>query len=147
MAHARRLPSHAGGALPVSRIASEVGRGQGCLVRRFTEQTGLAPKTTARVLRFHRAVGLPTRERAQPTEATAVCGFYDKAHLNREFRAPAGSTPGRMVAARVVGEPSPRERPGRIRPKSVGPRVDGLPAHGGSGTWVRATPRGWPGRR
>lgn len=102
VAHAWRLLSHAGGAIPVSRIAAEVGWSQGYLVRRFTEQVGLAPKTTARVLRFHRAVGLLTRERAYPTEATAVCGFYDQAHLNREFRALAGTTPGRMAAARVT---------------------------------------------
>ncbi|WP_328302412.1 helix-turn-helix domain-containing protein [Streptomyces sp. NBC_00435] len=102
VSHAWRLLSRAGGAIPVRRIAAEVGWSQGHLVRRFTEQIGLTPKTSARVLRFHRAVGLLTREGANPTEVTAACGFYDQAHLNREFRALGGTTPGLMAAARVA---------------------------------------------
>ncbi|MEV8530491.1 AraC family transcriptional regulator [Streptomyces sp. NPDC051211] len=102
VSHAWRLLSRAGGAIPVGRIAAEVGWSQGYLVRRFTEQIGLAPKMSARVLRFHRAVALLTREGANLTEVTAACGFYDQAHLNREFRALADTTPGRMAAARVV---------------------------------------------
>ncbi|MFE3553601.1 helix-turn-helix domain-containing protein [Streptomyces sp. NPDC059193] len=100
--HAWRLLSRSGGAIPVGRIAAEVGWSQGYLIRRFTEQIGLTPKTSARVLRFHRAVRLLTREGANPTDVTAACGFYDQAHLNREFRALAGTTPGRMAAARVA---------------------------------------------
>ncbi|GAA3252614.1 AraC family transcriptional regulator [Streptomyces lavendulae] len=100
--HAWRMLTRAGGSLPVGRIAAEVGWSQGHLVRRFTEQVGLTPKASARVLRFHRAVGLLTRDGLTPTEVTAACGFYDQAHLNREFRALAGTTPGRMAAARVA---------------------------------------------
>ncbi|MEV7520464.1 AraC family transcriptional regulator [Streptomyces sp. NPDC091371] len=100
--HAWRLLSDAHGNLPVARIAAEVGWSQGHLVRRFTEQVGLTPKMSARVLRFHRAVRLLTREDATPTRVTAACGFYDQAHLNREFRALAGTTPGRMATARVA---------------------------------------------
>ncbi|MER7467521.1 AraC family transcriptional regulator [Streptomyces sp. NPDC097981] len=100
--HAWRLLSRAGGAIPVSRIAAEVGWSQRYLACRFTEQIGLTPKTSARVLRFDRAVKLLTREGGQLTEVAAVCGFYDQAHLNREFRALAGTTPGQMAAARVA---------------------------------------------
>lgn len=102
VSHAWRLLSRAGGDIPVGRIASEVGWSQGHLVRRFTEQVGLTPKMSARVLRFHRAAGLLTREGANLTEVTAACGFYDQAHLNREFRALADTTPGRVAAARVA---------------------------------------------
>ncbi|MEU7062353.1 AraC family transcriptional regulator [Streptomyces sp. NPDC046161] len=100
--HAWRLLSRAGGAIPVGRLAAEVGWSQGHLVRRFTEQIGLPPKTSARVLRFHRAVGMLARGGVNLTEITATCGFYDQAHLNREFRDLAGTTPGRMAAARVA---------------------------------------------
>ncbi|MFD9301950.1 helix-turn-helix domain-containing protein [Streptomyces sp. NPDC060048] len=102
VSHAWRLLSRAGGAIPVGRIAGEVGWSQGHLIRRFTQQIGLTPKASARVLRFHRAVRLVTREGAGPTEVTAACGFYDQAHLNREFRALAGTTPGQMAAACVA---------------------------------------------
>uniref|UniRef100_A0AAU2JZA0 AraC family transcriptional regulator n=1 Tax=Streptomyces sp. NBC_00049 TaxID=2903617 RepID=A0AAU2JZA0_9ACTN len=102
VSHAWRLLSRAGGAVPVREVAAEVGWSQGYLVRRFTEQVGLTPKTSARVLRFHRAVRMLTREGVNPAEVTAACGFYDQAHLNREFRALAGTTPGRTAAARVA---------------------------------------------
>ncbi|MFE5773194.1 helix-turn-helix domain-containing protein [Streptomyces sp. NPDC056485] len=100
--HAWRLLVRAGGAIPVGRIASEVGWSQGHLVRRFTEQVSLTPKTSARVLRFHRAMRLLTREGSNLTEVTAACGFYDQAHLSREFRALAETTPGQMAAARMA---------------------------------------------
>ncbi|MFF4852961.1 helix-turn-helix domain-containing protein [Streptomyces sp. NPDC001194] len=102
VSHAWRLLSRAGGAIPVGRIAAEVGWSQGHLIRRFTEQVGLTPKMSARVLRFHRAARLLTREGANLTEVTEACGFYDQAHLNREFRALAETTPGRVAVARVA---------------------------------------------
>lgn len=102
VSHAWRLLVRAGGTIPVAGIASEVGWSQGHLVRRFTEQVGLTPKMSARVLRFHRAMRLLTREGSNLAEATAACGFYDQAHLNREFRALAETTPGRIAAARVT---------------------------------------------
>ncbi|MGW6691083.1 helix-turn-helix domain-containing protein [Streptomyces sp. NPDC054961] len=102
VSHAWSLLSRADGAIPVGRLAAEVGWSQGHLVRRFTEQVGLTPKMSARVLRFHRAVRLLTREGANPTDVAAACGFYDQAHLNREFRALGGTTPGQMAAARVA---------------------------------------------
>ncbi|MFD9357134.1 helix-turn-helix domain-containing protein [Streptomyces sp. NPDC060031] len=102
VSHAWRLLCRAGGAIPVGRIAAEVGWSQGYLVRRFTEQVGLTPKMSARVLRFHRAMSLLTGERAHLTEVAAACGFYDQAHLNREFRALAETTPGQLAAARVA---------------------------------------------
>ncbi|ATL26632.1 Transcriptional regulator, AraC family [Streptomyces formicae] len=100
--HAWRLLSRSGGAVPVAGIAAEVGWSHGHLVRRFTEQVGLTPKTSARVLRFHRAVRLLARETANLHEVAAVCGFYDQAHLNREFRALADLTPGRLAAGRLA---------------------------------------------
>ncbi|MGW6703275.1 helix-turn-helix domain-containing protein [Streptomyces sp. NPDC054956] len=102
VSHAWRLLSRAGGSIPVARIAAEVGWSRGHLVRRFTEQVGLTPKASARVLRFHRAARLLTREGAHLTEVTTACGFYDQAHLNREFRALAATTPGRMAVARMA---------------------------------------------
>ncbi|MFJ4776384.1 helix-turn-helix domain-containing protein [Streptomyces sp. NPDC088762] len=100
--HAWRLLARADGAIPVARIAAEVGWSQSYLVRRFTEQIGLTPKVSARVLRFHHAVHLLGHKGASPSEVTASCGFYDQAHLNREFRALAGTTPGQVAAARIA---------------------------------------------
>ncbi|MEU9035308.1 AraC family transcriptional regulator [Streptomyces sp. NPDC048352] len=102
VSHAWRLLARADGAIPVARIAAEVGWSQSYLVRRFTEQIGLTPKVSARVLRFRHAVHLLGHKGASPSEVTASCGFYDQAHLNREFRALAGTTPGQVAAARIA---------------------------------------------
>ncbi|MFF0740399.1 helix-turn-helix domain-containing protein [Streptomyces sp. NPDC004111] len=100
--HAWRLLMRSGGTIPVARIAAEVGWSHGHLVRRFTHQVGLTPKTSARVLRFHRSVELLSRQWTDLSELAATCGFYDQAHLNREFRALADVTPSGMATARRV---------------------------------------------
>ncbi|MDX2934297.1 helix-turn-helix domain-containing protein [Streptomyces ipomoeae] len=100
--HAWRLLAGSAGATPIARIAAEVGWSQGYLIRRFTQQIGLTPKASARVLRFRHAVAMLNRGVASLTEISTACGFYDQAHLNREFRAIAGITPGRILASRRV---------------------------------------------
>ncbi|MGW0708216.1 helix-turn-helix domain-containing protein [Streptomyces sp. NPDC002643] len=100
--HAWRLLTGSAGVVPIARIAAEVGWSQGYLIRRFTQQIGLTPKASARVLRFRHAVAMLGRGTASLTEISTACGYYDQAHLNREFRAIAGTTPGRMIAARRV---------------------------------------------
>ncbi|MFD8143933.1 helix-turn-helix domain-containing protein [Streptomyces sp. NPDC059708] len=100
-----RLLTRSAGAVPIARLADEVGWSGSYLVRRFTEQVGLTPKTSARVLRFRRAARLLSRGPVDLAAIAAGCGFYDQAHLTREFRALAGLTPGRMAtAARPVDE-------------------------------------------
>jgi AraC-like DNA-binding protein len=100
--HAWRLLYGSAGAIPIARIAAEVGWSQGYLIRRFTQQIGLTPKASARVLRFRRAVAMLGRGAASLTEISTACGFYDQAHLNRDFRAIAGTTPRQMMASRQV---------------------------------------------
>ncbi|MEU4350644.1 AraC family transcriptional regulator [Streptomyces sp. NPDC023838] len=100
--HAYRLLAGTAGTIPVARISAEVGWSKSYLIRRFTEQIGLTPKTYGRVLRFDRAMRMLSRGGASLAEISALCGFYDQAHLNREFRALAGTTPGRMLSARRV---------------------------------------------
>ncbi|MDV9172846.1 AraC family transcriptional regulator [Streptomyces sp. W16] len=110
-----RLLAASAGTIPISRIAAEVGWSQGYLIRRFTQQIGLTPKSSARVLRFRRAVTLLGHGNTTLTQISTTCGFYDQAHLNREFRAIAGTTPGQMLAARRVegalAVPKPRATP------------------------------------
>jgi len=62
----------------------------------------LTPKTLARILRFDHARSL--LESGAPASDVALdCGYYDQAHLIREFHALAGTTPGRL-AERLAAE-------------------------------------------
>ena len=83
-----------GGRASIGELAAELGWSHRRLIARFREQIGLAPKTVARVLRFDRAVaalGSPTSRGL--AEIAFDCGYFDQAHLNRDFRELAGTTP------------------------------------------------------
>ena len=100
----RRL-LEADGRLRVSELAEELRCSRRHLTARFSEQVGLPPKTLARLLRFGRAARLlgtgPSSHKrggaasAPPsfTEIALECGYYDQAHLNRDYRQFAGLTP------------------------------------------------------
>jgi AraC-like DNA-binding protein len=80
----------------VRDVVAETGFSERFFSERFREAVGLAPKRWARVVRFQRAVALGARRRAGQTwaEIALLAGYADEAHLNREFKAMAGVTPG-----------------------------------------------------
>ncbi|MFC4062533.1 helix-turn-helix domain-containing protein [Planomonospora corallina] len=94
-----------GGTAGVTALARELGWSHRHLVARFHDQIGLAPKTAARVLRFERALER-LRAGARPAETAAACGYYDQAHMNRDFRAMAGACPGELLRS-LAEEPFP----------------------------------------
>jgi AraC-like DNA-binding protein len=84
-------------------LADELGWSERYLGQRFASEFGLSPKVAARVMRFDRArrllqqrivSGAPPRL----TELALECGYYDQAHLAREFCEMAGCSPSRWVA-------------------------------------------------
>jgi len=92
----RRLHD-SGGNAAIGALAAEVGWSRRHLVNRFREQVGLPPKTVARVVRFEELLRrLTTGGRA--AEIAAACGYYDQAHMNRDFREFAGTTPTEYLA-------------------------------------------------
>lgn len=91
-----------GGAIEVSALAAEVGWSRRHLGERFQQEFGLAPKLAARVLRFDRARRcLDQATRPGLAEVAAVCGYYDQAHLTRDFRELAGLSPTAWLAAQL----------------------------------------------
>jgi AraC-like DNA-binding protein len=82
------------GALPIARLAAEVGWSRRHLAARFTSEVGLPPKAVARILRFARVTDtLHARGGSGLAEIAYAAGYADQAHLNRDFRAFAGTTP------------------------------------------------------
>ncbi|MCL7429324.1 helix-turn-helix domain-containing protein [Streptomyces sp. YS415] len=103
-----------GGAMPVPRLAEEVGWSARHLENRFREQIGLGPKAAARVLRLQRARRLLAAGRGA-AETAALCGFYDQAHLSGEFKTMTGCTPREFTAARRSSVPTADGAPGADR--------------------------------
>ncbi|MFI7503481.1 helix-turn-helix domain-containing protein [Streptomyces sp. NPDC049687] len=99
VARAWSLLVRTGGAIPVPRLAEEVGWSVRHLENRFREQIGLGPKAAARVLRMQRARRLLAAGQSA-AETAALCGFYDQAHLSGEFKAMTGCTPREFTQAR-----------------------------------------------
>ena len=103
VAYAWRALLAARGQVSISALADETGWTSRHLGARFRAETGLSPKGAARVVRFDRARRLLQRRvTAGGTPAlaglAAACGYYDQAHLAREFRGLAGCPPSRWLA-------------------------------------------------
>ncbi len=94
--------SEKGGLVEIGALAAELGWSRKRLIARFREQLGLPPKTLARILRFHRAIGrLDGADEPRWAEIAHACGYYDQAHFNRDFREFAGTTPGEFLRRRL----------------------------------------------
>jgi AraC-like DNA-binding protein len=107
-----------GGTDPIGSLAATVGWSRQHLARRFRDEFGFGPKLAARVVRFERArhmlqsilqpdphppprdgVGLrPTESFVTIAQVAAACGYYDQAHLDRDFAELAGCTPTAWLA-------------------------------------------------
>jgi len=138
-----------GGAMRVSELAAETGWSGRHLASRFRAEIGLTPKAAARVIRFTRARNLLVRQATAAgaraangaaaggaaeggaagdgyrlADLAVTCGYFDQAHLAREFRSLAGCPPSQWLAeefrnvqagawgAREPGVDRSRPRPG-----------------------------------
>ena len=71
------------------------------LIQAFRAEVGLPPKLYCRVRRFGAVLqALHPAGRVEWAAVAATCGYYDQAHLIRDFRAFAGGTPAAYLAAR-----------------------------------------------
>ncbi|SOC26829.1 AraC family transcriptional regulator [Alloalcanivorax xenomutans] len=76
-------------------LAEHCGISQRHLIRCFHDTVGVTPKQYARLLRFHHSLELLRHLPPLDLDQVAlVCGYYDQAHFNRDFRDLAGITPG-----------------------------------------------------
>ena len=96
----RRL-LRSGGDVRVSALADETGWSGRHLTSRFRAEIGLTPKAAARVIRFDRARTLLVSSADagyRLADLAADCGYFDQAHLAREFRTLAGCPPSQWLA-------------------------------------------------
>jgi AraC-like DNA-binding protein len=86
-----------GGREPIATLAADLGWSRRHLTERFTAAVGVPPKTYARIVRFDRARDLIARTDGPSLGQVALdAGYYDQAHLNRDFRELAGAAPTQL---------------------------------------------------
>jgi AraC-like DNA-binding protein len=90
------------GTVRIEALARRVGLGRRQLERRFLIAVGITPKRLCRITRFQRLLSLLSRGDAAGWTGLAFrCGYYDQAHLARDFRELAGCAPGEYLAEGV----------------------------------------------
>ena len=90
------------GGLPLRELAGKLGVTLRTLERRVTADTGLGPKPLQRVLRFRNALRrLEQTPRGQWSGAAIRAGYYDQAHMIREFRGFAGMPPSKYFGTEI----------------------------------------------
>jgi AraC-like DNA-binding protein len=90
-----------GGTVRIADLAAGTGWSGRHLTGRFRTEIGLTPKAAARVIRFDRARHVLIRHAAHNeyrlADLAAACGYFDQAHLAREFRSLAGCPPSQWL--------------------------------------------------
>jgi len=91
------------GRVAINQLAHSVGWSSRHFGERFLADVGLSPKAAARVIRFDHARRELQRRVTSGALVTladlaADTGYYDQAHLAREFRELAGCSPSQWVA-------------------------------------------------
>jgi AraC-like DNA-binding protein len=93
--HAWHAVVSSGGSVAIGGLAQDLGWSRQHLTRRFTGEFGLGPKLAGRVVRFERAKAMLHRTPSILTiaQVAAACGYYDQAHLDRDFAQMVGCSP------------------------------------------------------
>lgn len=86
------------GARDVARLAAHLGISLRQLERRFENRVGLSPKLFGRIQRFRHVFHEIDESRPDWVDAAVACGYYDQAHLIRDFRDFSGKTPAVLLA-------------------------------------------------
>jgi len=84
---------HSGGQVSVDQLATDAGVSSRQLERRFLLEVGIGPKLLSRILRFQQIFRAVDRHDEGWAAVAADCGYYDQAHLIRDFREFSRQTP------------------------------------------------------
>ena len=82
-----------GGRVSVDQLANDAGISSRQLERRFLREIGLGPKLLGRIIRFQQVFRAVEQCDAAWAAVAIECGYYDQAHLIRDFHQFARQTP------------------------------------------------------
>ncbi|HEY5855778.1 MAG TPA: helix-turn-helix domain-containing protein [Aldersonia sp.] len=99
LTRAWRMLVGGGGRAKVAEVAAEVGWSRRHLISRFQAEFGVSPKDSARIARFTESHARLRAAQMPPlAQVAAECGYYDQAHMARDWREFAGMSPSRWRA-------------------------------------------------
>jgi AraC-like DNA-binding protein len=87
------------GSVSVDRIANDAGVSSRQLERRFLREVGVGPKLLGRIIRFQQVFRAVEQCNAAWADIAVECGYYDQAHLIRDFNQFAQQTPAVLFAS------------------------------------------------
>lgn len=87
------------GTVRIARVAGEIGWSRRHLAQRFLGEFGVTPKQAARLARFQRSHRRLRRASRATTlaDVAAASGYYDQAHMAREWNEMAGCPPSEWL--------------------------------------------------
>ena len=87
-----------GGIVSVDQLANEAGISARQLERRFLNEVGIGPKLLSRIVRFQQVFRAVEQCAGAWAPVAVECGYYDQAHLIRDFNQFARQTPAVLFA-------------------------------------------------
>jgi transcriptional regulator GlxA family with amidase domain len=84
--------------MSVGALADRAGLSARQFERRFRQAVGIPPKLFSRMQRFQRVFPALASAGGRWADAAMRCGYYDQAHLIRDFREFAGKPPAALLA-------------------------------------------------
>lgn len=87
------------GLVSVDQLASDAGVSSRQLERRFLREVGVGPKLLGRIIRFQQVFRAVEHCNAAWAEIAIECGYYDQAHLIRDFNQFARQTPAVLFSS------------------------------------------------
>lgn len=97
--HAVERIDASAGMVEVSILAREAATSVRNLQRLFAAEVGVTPKTLCRMRRFQRVFAAWRDDPGSWASVAAECGYFDQAHLVRDFTELAGAAPAGLVAS------------------------------------------------
>lgn len=85
------------GLVDIGELSRELRTSPRTLQRLFTRDVGLTPKRLARIVRFQQVFGAWREDPSSLSRVALACGYFDHAHLVRDFRELAGLPPASFL--------------------------------------------------
>jgi len=87
------------GLIAVDELAGDAGISSRQLERRFLREVGVGPKLLGRIIRFQQVFRAVEQSNNAWAEIAIECGYYDQAHLIRDFNRFAQQTPAVLFSS------------------------------------------------